>query len=141
MSFNIRSAIDCLKSQIKDGEFNAIAILDYLSHESHFWVGNLDQMWVSTSLIKNYKTAYEFKNQLWEEIKTKFEFNGDYLAPGFLKHFTMSDLKDFTSKSNLFSALLEYTKEKVRDILYDIDNDVLEYVLNTIKEKMENENE
>ena len=53
----------------------------------------------------------------------------------------MSDLKEFTSKHNLCSALLEYTKEKVRQLLWDIDDDVLESVLDKIRKQMENENE
>ena len=141
MSFEIRSAIDCLEHQIKDGEFNALAIINYLSHENNIWTNHLSQMWVSASLIKQYKTAYEFKRDLWEGIKTKFEWDGDCFLPQFLKAITMSDLKEFTSKHNLCSALLEYTKEKVTQLLWDIDDDVLESVLDKIRKQMENENE
>ena len=141
MSFDIKSAIECLESQIKDGEFNALTIIKYLNHESDIWVNHVDQIWVDKNLINDYKSPYDFKRELWEIMKNNFQFDGDCFLPQFLKSVSFDELKEFTSKHNLFSALLEYTKEKVRKLLWDIDNDVLESVLKRIKKEMENENE
>lgn len=141
MSFGIISAINYLEGKIKDGEFSAPGLIGYLSHENDIWVDSLDPIWVDIDLIKNYKTVYDFKRELWEIMKTKFEFNGDYLSPSFIKQISLDNLKEFTSQHNLFSALLDYTKEKVRQLLWDIDNDVLEQVLNKIKKQMEKDNE
>ena len=141
MSFDIKSAIECLEHQIKDGEFNAIAVIKYLSHDSDILVDHVEQIWVDFDLIKNYKTTYDFKRDIWEIIKNNFQFDGDCFLPSFLKRISFGELKDFTSKYNLYSALLEYTKEQVRQLLWDIDNDVLENVLKRIKREMENSNE
>lgn len=142
MSFDLKSAIEFLESQIKDGEFNAFTIIKYLSHESDIWVNHVDQVWVDTSLISNFKSIYDFKRELWEIVKNNLQFDGDCFLPSFLKSVSLDELKEFTSKHNLYSALLDYTKEKVRQILWDIDNDVLELVLNKIKKQMEdNKNE
>lgn len=139
MSFEIRSAVGYLREHIQEGEFNALKLIEYLSHENTIWVEELAEIWIDMDIFKKSYSSYLFKEKLWDEICSKCEFGCERVDLVLLNKIRLSDLNNNSSKNNLISALLDIIKQRVKDLLFDIDNDALSLVLNEIRELVESE--
>ena len=139
MSFEIRSAVGYLREHIQEGEFNVLKLIEYLSHENTIWVEELAEIWIDMDIFKKSYSSYLFKEKLWDIICSKCEFGCERVDLVLLNKIRVSDLNNNSSKNNLISALLDIIKQRVKDLLFDIDNDALSLVLNEIRELVESE--
>ena len=139
MSFEIRSAVGYLRAHIQEGEFNALKLIEYLSHENTIWVEELAEIWIDMDIFKKSYSSYLFKEKLWDKICSKCEFGCERVDLVLLNKIRVSDLNNNSSKNNLISALLDIIKQRVKDLLFDIDNDALSLVLNEVRELVESE--
>lgn len=121
--------------------FNLGIFAKEVSYEKCDWFDYLEPIMINCKIFKIYDSVYELRRQLLSDAKTKMKFIDYRLNGDFIRRFKSIEIENNTDSSNLLSSLMELVKQRVKEIILDIDEDVLEYVQREVIQIMENENE
>lgn len=141
MKSNLKYAINYLKNCIQENKnyFDLNVFIKEVSCENTDLFKYFEPLMVSYSVFKNNDDIYRVKREIWNQVKTQFKLIDCRLDCNFLRKFTISELKNDATSYNLLSALMELVKEQVEKIILDIDDDIIDFIQNKVREIIDNE--
>ena len=141
MKSNLKYAINYLKNCIQENKnyFDLNVFIKEVSYENTDLFKYFEPLMVSYSVFKNNDDIFRVKREIWNQVKTQFKLIDCRLDCHFLRKFTISELKNDATSYNLLSALMELVKEQVEKIILDIDDDIIDFIQNKVREIIDNE--
>ena len=141
MKSNLKYAINYLKNCIQENKnyFDLNIFIKEVSCENTDLFKYFEPLMVSYSVFKNNDDIFRVKREIWNQVKTQFKLIDCRLDCHFLRKFTISELKNDATSYNLLSALMELVKEQVEKIILDIDDDIIDFIQNKVREIIDNE--
>lgn len=141
MKSNLKYAINYLKNCIQENKnyFDLNVFIKEVSCENTDLFKYFEPLMVSYSVFKNNDDIFRVKREIWNQVKTQFKLIDCRLDCHFLRKFTISELKNDATSYNLLSALMELVKEQVEKIILDIDDDIIDFIQNKVREIIDNE--